>query len=156
MIMRKTFSIMAIAAAVLLSACRGDNFGYLPPSDALSVVYRGQTMSMSPEGFYTMENSILEISLPVNRDTLYNLVFHKVKFYEQMQPVNLKIAGVKYSRDGEISSFTADGIVPTIGSEKHPEYTVRNLYGEVYQGAATFNMKCGDIDVSYSGIQVTE
>lgn len=154
--MRRTFSIIAMAAVVLLCACEGDNFSYLPPSSGLSLVYRGDLGATSPADFYMQDNSLLEISLPVNRDTLYTFIFHKAKFSEFMPPVNLKISGIKYRLDGETSVFAADGVVPTVNSVKHPEYTVTGLNGTVYNGMASINMKCGDVDVSYSGIQVTE
>ena len=152
--MKKTLLILAMAAAaVVMSSCKGDPFGYLPPNSSPSLVYRGETSATDGNMFHSM-TGLVEVSL--QKDTLYIFTFHDVAFTEQMEPMDLKITGISYWQDGLNSFFIADGIVPTVGSSKRPEYTVKNLDANIYKGMLTLNMKCGVYDVSFSGPQVLE
>lgn len=153
-IMKKTLFMLVLAAlSVAMCSCKGDPFDYLPPDSSPSLVYRGDLSSSDGNTFYS-QNSLVEVSLL--RDTLYVFTMHDMAFTEQSKPVNLKISGVCYWQDGANSFFTADGIVPTAGSSKRPEYTVRNLDANIYKGILSLNMKCGEFDVTFSGTQVLE
>lgn len=153
--MKKAFSIFMIAAsAVLMFSCKGDPFGYLPPDSSPSLVYRGDVSYSEGDNTYITTNNLVEVSL--QKDTLYIFKLYGAAFNEQMKPVDMKITGVSYWQEGPNSFFKADGIVPTVGSSKRPEFTVRNLDANIYKGILILSMKCGEYDVTFSGVQVLE
>ena len=148
--------LAAFIVAIFMFSCKGDNFSYLPGGDDNypSLFYEGQTATNTPDGlFYTIEN-ITEVTL--YRDTLYSFILHNVKFNEEMSPVTLKIRGINSTHEGSNFFFTAEEIVPLIGSTAHKEYTVTDLEANIYNGIMTFSMNCGDNTVDFYGTQVTE
>ncbi|MCQ2216963.1 MAG: hypothetical protein MJZ33_00585 [Paludibacteraceae bacterium] len=94
------------------------------------------------------------INIISSYDSLGMLVldFKGVKFVPQM-PVKLDITvpSIPCQKNGDVVTFQADTIIPTMSSKPMPKYTASNIKGEIKGDSIAFSLNFADYPTSYKG-----
>ena len=149
--MKKIIFLLAAAAIFAATGCDSDDAGKDPGNILGNGTYVGTVTVTTPA--FEKDDVEVKVTFADDRKTAKIEMF-KVKFAETM-PVTLdiKIPGVtaKEVSGSDGMSLSGENIIPLVGTNPYPLYTITGLTGTVTASELTLSMTMGAFPTTYSG-----
>lgn len=149
--MKQLSILLALCIAIFSSSCDNSNDGEITTTSSVNQIY---TVTMPNGSTLTFPecNLLYEVDYVAGK---MDITINNVKFSPKMPEITMKVNDISFINDKNGTKISATNIIPEVGENDMPEYTISSITGRITSSAFTGANKHQITLTLESGIVIT-